>query len=63
MEDLLKNIYMFLLNCATAIIKCCLYVCCYQNVTNGNKWILYCIVLYCQISPLVKYRQHQNDKV
>ena len=37
---------MFLLNGATAIIKCCLYVCCYQNVTNGNKWILYCIVLF-----------------
>ena len=39
--------------CATAIIKCCLYVCCYQNVTNGNKWILYCIVLYCIDNALV----------
>ena len=36
------HIYIY---CATAIIKCCLYVCCYQNVTNGNTWILYCIVL------------------
>jgi len=21
------------------------YLCCYQNLTNGIKWILYCIVL------------------
>ena len=41
------NIHFFLLNCATAIIKCCLYVCYYSNVTNGNTWILYCIVLVC----------------
>ena len=40
------HIHLILLNCATTIIKCCLYVCCYPNVTNGNKWILYCIVLY-----------------
>ena len=45
------HIYLFLLNCATSFIKCCLYVWCYPNVTNGNKWILYCIVLY-QCEPV-----------
>ena len=40
-----KCTHIHLLNCAATIIICCLYVCCYSNVTNGNKWILYCIVL------------------
>jgi len=39
------HIHLFVLNCATTSINCFLYVCYYPNVTNGNKWILYCIVL------------------
>ena len=38
-------------------IPCCIYVCCYPNVTNDNKWMLYCIVSYRILSyRFVSYR-------